>query len=246
MDCECPPIDGECQSMPTTGSLAHNLNASFARILEVLHTDSSSDAYAYTMTSVRSIDGTMQQCGSGPNIQGGYITLCTCKRLMRTFREPRDWIGAWIIGISGAGAGVDHAVFYMMKVQAAFESHYDLWHSDLIPADTKQAKSASKHRLGDLYEPKGKNLNPFDPGSYIEPIAKHSHRKDKNQQEWHRDIRYEGWQTKRPAALLVGDPKLSFIWETPLIYPRFQNPPRLKGLTLNEFAELFEERQPKR
>lgn len=244
MSCECPAVDdSECQPVPTTGSLARNLNTSFDEIVDILRNDSPGDAYCYTMTSVRSIDGAMRQCGSGPNIQGGYVTLCTCKRYMRTFRNPEDWRGVWIIGMSGTAAGVGHAVFYMMKVQAAFESHYDLWHADLLSASAKRAKSASRHRLGDLYEPSSRNVGPFDPDSYKEPDDDHSHYKKphgKNRPEWQEDIDYVGMARRRPA-LLVGDPEMSFIWETPLIYPRFKTHRGQKRFKLDEFTALFEE-----
>jgi hypothetical protein len=94
-------------------------------------------------------DGHLVNSGSGPNTEGGRITLCTCKHWMRTFKTPEDWKGVWIAGFTGIGVGNrGNQLYYLMRVGAAFTNHSELWYEGNLKKDTLQAKQSSLNRLG--------------------------------------------------------------------------------------------------
>jgi len=238
MSCSCSPKNDDFQPPPTSGPLKENLNLPFARLLRVLDGDDGDAVMRlYVVKSIKGDDnGRMVQRGSGPNIMGGAITLCTCKHWMRTYDSPEEWKGKWIIGISGVNGNPRRAVFYMMKVKEAFPSHLDLWRSSqVLSAGARKVKAANEHRLGDLFEPKDDNGDAQDPANYVKPIDGHSH-----DSEWHRDICYSG-VSGRPPALLVGDPGRSFVWTKPMLFPRFETweKVRQKKGRLEDFPDWF-------
>ena len=80
--------------------------------------------------------------------------------------------------------------------------------------DTKLAKSAYKSKFGDVYWPRDRPIDPFDYNGYLTPVADHVHIPN---DDWHKDIDCQG-RSGRRAALLVGDPDSSFLWDCPAIY----------------------------
>lgn len=211
----CSTGEQDHQPFPKRGPLFDNSNLS----LETLRGSIGSErtvVYRYVITSVGNNGGRFVQRGSGPNFQGNMVTLCTCKHRMRTFLSPDDWKDRWVAGFTGLGAGRGtNALVYLTKVAHAFESHYDLWYSDEIPDETKRAKSATLSRHGDLLQPVGESVDPYAPLSYHPPNEAHSHSKNAS---WHGDVRYTGGRCVREAALLVGDPERSFLWDRPTIF----------------------------
>lgn len=172
--------------------------------------------YCYIVKTVERSGGRLVQTGSGPNFQGGRITLCTCKWSMRAGRKNADsWKGMWIAGLTGAHVGGPDGnyLFFLMRVEHTFASHRDLWlwlsEHDPLAAE---AKAADLHRLGDLYRPNDLDGNPYDPSTYIPPRRDHVHRRD---DQWHKDIDYQAYD-RRPT-LLVGAPEDSYIWTGPCI-----------------------------
>lgn len=165
--------------------------------------------YSYIIRTIKVEDGRFVQHGSAPNLQGGYVTLCTCKHHMRTFQSCNEWPGTWIAGFAGKRApGERPYLVYLMQVGWAFESHRDLWLCNELPMTMKQAKAAQHDPLGDLFEPISADEDPFDPASYYPPGRGHSHGCN---QEWYKDIAYVGCGSRR-AALLVGHPERTFVW----------------------------------
>jgi hypothetical protein len=161
---------------------------------------------------MRSRNGEFFQIGCGPNFQGGLITLCTCKHRMRTFKNPKQWKGLWIAGFTGRSAGEDaNYLVYLMQVEHAFGSHRDLWFSRQIPAAAKRAKATHRDRFGDIYEPRARDIDEWDKHEYIPPCPDHCHAG-----HWTNDVGYRG-VGGRHAALLVGDPRKSFLWNRPVI-----------------------------
>jgi hypothetical protein len=55
-------------------------------------------------------------------------------------------------------------------------------------------------------------MGPWDKHGYVPPSRNHCHA-----ETWAKDIDYQGVQA-RHAALLVGDPQKSFLWNRPMIY----------------------------
>lgn len=212
--CKATPIVG--QSLPDTGPLARRLDWSLNDVVAQLE-QSPDTLYTYIIRTVKEVDGQFVQQGSGPNFSGGYVTLCTCKHRMRTFRDCESWTHVWVAGLTGSTTGRKrNDLVYLMKVGWAFPSHRDLWYSKVIPKETKAVKAAHKYPLGDLFRPIGRNSDPYDPRAYRPPVAGHSHGA---RQAWFDDICYFS-SSEKPAALLVGDPKYTFIWHAPQLYSR--------------------------
>lgn len=203
-----------CQPYPQAGRLADSMNEHLAN-LRAETGFAQATVYCYVIATIKTRNGQFYQRGSGPNFQGGLITLCTCKHFMRTFLDTEQWPGKWIAGFSGVAAGNGHnALVYLMKVGHAFASHQSLWFSDQISDEARRAKSASLSRFGDVYRPKSPVNDPFDVRSYAQPCEDHVHAKD---DAWHHDINYEGCKGRK-AALLVGDPAHSFLWNKPMLF----------------------------
>jgi hypothetical protein len=199
------------QPFPQSAEFGPNLNVSLSRLYA--RADSQALVYSYVIASMRNYNGEFVQTGCGPNFQGGLITLCTCKHRMRTFLDPDQWNGLWIAGFTSLATGEGaNFLIYLMRVARAFASQRDLWFSTTIPPAVKQVKAAHRNRLGDLYQPRGKKIARWDPDGYLPPAKDHCH-----VLAWARDITYEGVRA-RHAALLVGDPRQSFLWNRPMIY----------------------------
>lgn len=216
------------QPFPTAGKLSENLNLCKSQLTERA-SEASDRVYSYVMSSVLlDQDKQFQQRGSGPNFQGGYITLCTCKHRMRASLPVEKWETNWIAGFTsrsftGSRYHGRHWLFYLAQVESAYESHSELWHA--LSAEVRQTKAAGNSRLGDLYEPTHQlnGIDCFDPSYYHTPPVAHSHHKHACDNGWRIDIDYKRKRTlkhkpKRPASLLVGNPRLSFLWREPLLF----------------------------
>lgn len=207
---KCSANEDDYQPFPKSGRLAGNKNLSLSTLRK--HVTGQATVYCYIITSIKNRDGHFIQTGCGPNFQGDRVTLCTCKHRMRTFLDASDWNGKWVAGFTDRPAGQGRNILvYLMQVSQTFESHYDLWFADTIPPKTKQAKAAHFDKFGDIYKPRRRGANLFDPQDYIPPHSNHVHAKG-----WDNDIAYRGC-SDRYAALLVGNPMYSFLWNRPMI-----------------------------
>jgi hypothetical protein len=192
--------------------------------------------YAYVITTVKNVDGKFIQKGSGPNFQGGRITLCTCKHLMRSALDVEAWRGNWVAGFCRINEGGGrNALVCLMRVERAFASHAELWQWAEMAQTTKQAKAAHLHRLGDVFKPNGEPADCFDSNCYLLPVDDHVHSPD----AWHKDIHYEKGYSGRPAALLVGDPVFSFLWDRPAIFAAERMGRPYHTLDLSNFLNDF-------
>jgi hypothetical protein len=206
-----------CQHFPASGPLAGNVDLDRDALVRQIG-GLQGTAYCYILTTVKDAGGEFAQVGTAPNFQGGLVTLCTCKGQMRAGRDVHAWeVGdIWIAGMAGAEAGPlgrGH-LFYLMRVERAFASHRDLW-AWLVAHAPKaaQAKVADRHPLGDVYRPRDPCGDPYDPRAYVPPYRDHDHA---GGEAWHEDINYQSTYGRRPA-LLVGDPRHSFLWSEPRV-----------------------------
>ena len=142
------------QAMPSLGTLAENLNLPLDELSIRIASFQQSIVYSYIVDTVEYHEGRLYQTGSGPNFQGGLITLCSCKHFMRTFLDVESWKGIWVAGFTSSRDLNQNKLFYLMKISEASESHSELWASDLIPEETKIAKGAHLDRFGDMYQPR--------------------------------------------------------------------------------------------
>lgn len=212
-------ISGQC--WPKTGHLHNNLDRSLDILkshLQNIQSDNNAVVYSYVIDTIKKTGGSFVQKGCGPNFEGDFITLCTCKHRMRTYKNIDFWKNKWIAGFSGLEAGDrKNVLIYLMQVGQAFESQYDLWHSGVLSKKELRAKNSQFNKLGDLYEPSRPSLKGdqrFQTRYYEKPPREHAHFK-KN--EWHKDIDYRGCGNRRPA-LLIGKRKHSFLWKQPTIF----------------------------
>ena len=153
-----------------------------------------------------------EQWGSGPNFQGGLVTLCTCKGQMRAGKAAGDWCGTWVAGFTSRTIHEGRTwLFYLARVQQPLPSQFDLW--NYLTPEAQRAKSASLNRQGDAYVPVAgwDGTERFGAANYETPNENHVHRGF-----WKDDINkmYYG----RQPYLFVFDPNMSFLWERPRIY----------------------------
>lgn len=208
------------QPFPKTGILSKNFDKS-VKYLKKHFGQSSDGVYSYIVRSI-AVGDQFEQWGTAPNFQGGCITLCTCKHQMRSRLPTKEWRGKWLAGFTSRAHGGDHWLFYLAKIESAYESHAKLW--NLLPNSVRQAKSSRCFQLGDLHEPKGNliDTNQFDPADYHTPVSGHSHRRNACDNGWIIDIDYRRKKNlkkkpQRRSALLVCEPRLSFLWKSPKI-----------------------------
>lgn len=202
--------------------------------------------YTVTTTKFDKNANTVNHLGSGPNLEGGLATLCTCKHSMRRNHIAEDWKGNWIVGLTSRainkGFASKHYLFYMMRVEQAFESHAALYkHLEEKNPAALRIKNAVKNPLGDIFKPIVNCSNPLSPRMYELPHNNHSHGHDVNE-VWEDDISYEISRTERTATpLLLGDINNTFVWPNPMIRFTPNRGVGNKKLTLGEdFFSLLE------
>ena len=209
------------QPFPQGGVLADNTDVPLPRLSARLK-GIRGRAYSYVVRTVKLNRETtcFEQYGSAPNFQGGLLTLCTCKHQMRASQSAAAWENnIWIAGFTSRCIHEGkHWLFYLMKVDQAFESQSELW--DGMPGKVRSAKAARTHFLGDMFEPKRPGLTGparFSPSRYYTPPI-HAHRQRPGGTGWHNDIHYRhADRHDRQPPLLVGDPRLTFLWKEPII-----------------------------
>lgn len=208
------------QPFPSSGPLSDNLGLP----LPVLNGKVGKDrgrAYSYVLSTV-GIDHdaiTFEQHGSAPNFQGGVLTLCTCKHQMRATQTSDDWEGVWVAGFTSRTIHDGrHWLFYLAKIESAYESHADVWQA--MTARTRNAKAADRHFLGDIFRPKSPQPTGkarYSPSRYVTPTA-HAHRQHRGDKGWRNDINYRHAAKYGHPALLVADPRQTYLWDEPMIY----------------------------
>jgi hypothetical protein len=220
----CGPGGDGHQAPPEKKDFSGRLNLPFADLRQQL-VSASGRLFYYVIASIEQRSGLLVQTATAPNWQGGACSLCTCKARMRTCHDAAAWPGVWVAGFTGlkAGGGRNYLV-YLMRVGNAFRSHADCWHSPVLSDATKAAKAAHRNKFGDLFVPCSTPGGPFDPASYLPPRSGHDHADGCDCREasarwhpvWHHDVRR--YRNGRAAALLVGDPARTYIWDRPVLF----------------------------
>ncbi len=235
------------QPFPKFGRLAKNLNLPLA-VLDVRLDELRGRAVSYVVRTVRWNSGRqcLEQRGTAPNFQGGVLTLCTCKHQMRASQSTDDWENIWIAGFTSRSIyDGRHWLFFLARVKSAYESHSDLW--NCMDANLRDTKAAHVHFLGDMFRPKAAGLAGnarYSPNRYYTPSV-HAHRKGRGDTGWHNDINYRHAERHdRQPPLLVADPRLTFLWEEPMIFLN-QNHCRdfFKWASLEELLDQLREAQ---
>jgi hypothetical protein len=237
-NCCCGDTE-ESQAWPRSGPLASNLDLSLLQLRGEIEHLPAKCIYGYVLTTLRLVGRQFEQHGSAPNFQGGLVTLFTCKHHMRTWEQsPTNYEGCWIAGFSGSTVGPRNALFYLMRVEHAFPSFFEAWNS--LGHSVREAKATNKHTLGDLYRPKQNTRkdNEHEAKAYYTPHPEHVHIDG-----WDADIEATGAGGRSPA-LLVGDPRYSFIWTRPRLYLAMDHPRTQKTYwsNINNLLDSLEER----
>lgn len=192
--------------------------------------------YVYVLTTITKDNNYFVQCGSAPNFQGGWVTLCTCKHYMRSWRSRVSWKDIWIAGFTGINITASRLnyLFYLMKVGYSFQSHVQMW--NYLDVSVRKVKNARYNPCGDVYEPKSCLENEFNPSEYYPPLQDHVHAKGN---VWHKDINYFNSRSNRRPSLLVGNQESSYLWSYAKLYFR-HTIPRTKIWSLQDFIKLLE------
>ena len=215
--------------------------------LKSLFQNSQDKAYSYIVRTVKLNHERkgFEQHGSAPNFQGDVLTLCTCKHQMRSRLSVEQWqANVWIVGFTSRTIhDGKHWLFYLAKVESAHESQSDLW--NYLPANIRKHKTARRHYLGDLFEPKTPKLTGderFSPSNYEVP-EHHVHRKHPEHHTWEKDINYQHAATSSRPPLLMANPCHTFLWKKPMIFFAREKHCRdyLKWTSLNELIDHLRE-----
>jgi hypothetical protein len=207
------------QPVPEYGPLHEHLDLTLEQLAEALRNGPPGDVYVYVVATVKLRGRRFAQGGNSPNFQGGVVTLCACKHMMRARADfGRSGRPLWIAGITPPGL-VDRLrcryLFSLMHVPLThrFGSQAEMWES--LAPETRQAKSAAFSPVGDLYEPMREGLRGEAARAvenYRPPCSEHGHFREGT---WRKDInvRYHG----RFPHMLKGDPDHSFLWTRPAL-----------------------------
>ena len=195
-------------------------DASLEELLNRLQGYPGVEVRIYTVASTRMEKNSndILHLGSGPNLEGGLATLCTCKHSMRQSRTPEEWRGLWVLGLTSRaknnGFSSEHYLFYLMRVENAFGTHKELYeYLESKYSKALKIKNAVNNPLGDIFEPKTNCTNSLDPMMYKFPHTNHSHGNDMGDQWFENDISYNG----KSCPLLLGDIDNTFVWQQPTI-----------------------------
>jgi hypothetical protein len=211
-DCASPRADD--QPFPRSGPFLRRMNRSLGELRAALPADAA-EVYAYVVATIGRDGERFVQYGSAPNWQGGVLTLCTCKHYMRSSGTPDDWRGRWVAGFSGVKAGDGrNALVFLARVGAAYDSQAALWWSNALGVRARNARVSTRHRHGDLFEPKSAASDQYRPRAYHTPCRNHDHFRDRH---WYGDIDYVGVSGRRPS-LLVGEVAQTYLWDRPSLF----------------------------
>lgn len=161
-------------------------------------------------------DGIFRQTRSGPNWEGGIVTMTTCKHLLRTYsalqpESKKKGSGkVALCGITNKLRG-DNFLLYVGVVDESFASNYELG-SYLAEHhfDAYQKKLANKNRLGDIFEPID-DLDlvmeeHYDHKNFIDPVPDHCRREENDSSgrpKWIKDIEYNARGKVRPQCVTL-------------------------------------------
>lgn len=222
----CIPDDTQdFQHFPTEGVLFGNMDLRKPKLNDCIG-GLPGTVRSYKMTSVDpDEDGLHRHYGSGPNFQGGCLTLCTCAHQIRAEKKHTgEWEGSWLAGFTTPRQCGRAWLFYLAQVERVYATAADLWTAlpSLPLPHLQQAKSTRRNRLGDAFQPNldSSCADPFDAAHYYPPMLGHSHHTTASDANWKNDIEFYNSSFKRHSVYLVANPELTFLWQTPTLYLR--------------------------
>lgn len=208
----------------------------------------------YTHHEVFFQDGIIKHTRSSPNWEGGLVTYCTCKHLMRSTKR-KTWVGVWLMGL--CPAKLNNAVMFCGRINMEFNSNLDvskhLVHNYPSAYRTKMANSNPR---GDLYATKDKlvevdekdptfnHKNFYEPPNHTRSVEFYkkssgsvSEREDGKIPKWWRDIEYRHHQTGNRPKMFILQP--CFLFSQPTLYTRIKPGRATRKLTVEQVLKSF-------
>lgn len=147
----------------------------------------------------------LEQTRSGPNWEGGVVTMATCKHYLRTYKTLKPKKVA-LCGVTNKLDGENY-LLYLGVIEEMFDSNYDLgtYLMTHYPVAYKE-KLATNNRLGDIYEPTDDILDSkYDSFNFEEPCEDHCRfaEHEKGQPKYIKDIEYETKTGQKPKTLIL-------------------------------------------
>lgn len=235
-----------CKTVKTNQIISENFdkNLNFHDLKDKLKNSLNDLIYLYVLTTTSYQKNKLTQKGSAPNLEGGIITLCTCKHRMRTYPDVTK--GVWIAGITNKYTGPNskneqragNLLFYLFKIDKYFESQYDLYnYLKNKESEAFKKKSAEQNTFGDLYTPLRNISEKHNPENYIPVNEDHVHFRD---EIWKYDI--EKYNNKNHKLLLGHRGRENnFVWDEPKIRLSYNVSitQGVRKLYLKDFLKLF-------
>jgi hypothetical protein len=207
------------QPFPTEGVLFDNLDLRKPELHDLIGGHPGA-VRSYKMISVYPDDrGQHEQYGSGPNFQGGCLTLCTCAHQIRAEKKnPGEWNGSWLAGFTSPRLCGRAWLFYLAQVERVHATAASHWAA--LSANLRQAKATRRNRLGDAFQanPASSCVDPFDADHYYTPMIGHSHHETARDETWKKDIEFFNSRFKRHSVYLAANPERTFLWQTPTLF----------------------------
>lgn len=161
-------------------------------------------------------DNELEQTRSGPNWEGGMVTMATCKHFLRTYSSIKPKKVA-LCGITNKIEGENY-LLYIGVIDKSFDSNYELGrYISSINQFAFDTKLATNNPLGDIFEPDEdlEDEERYDSLNFIEPHDDHCRFVEfsDNQPKYIKDIEYQTRSGRRPKCLIL-DPVT--VHDTPL------------------------------
>tara|TARA_R110000851_G_scaffold96792_2_gene209958 strand:- start:37667 stop:38371 length:705 start_codon:yes stop_codon:yes gene_type:complete len=182
-----------------------NMNVNYEDLKDILQ--GVDTIYVYPHHGINLVKGEFEQTRSGPNWEGGVVTMTTCKHLLRTYSTIKEKKVA-ICGVTNKLEG-ENFLMYVGVIDKTFESNYDLGeYLEFNNPDAGRIKSATNNRLGDLFDSERElqGEDRFDSFSFIEPCFDHCRSEEndsKGNPKWLKDIEYSTRNGSRPKCLII-------------------------------------------
>ena len=176
--------------------------------------------YVYPHHEIELVEGKLLQTRSGPNWEGGIVTLTTCKHLLRTYSSMGKRTA--VCGVTNKLNG-QNFVLYVGKLDEIFDSNAELsqWLKKTNPSAWR-SKLMTTNRLGDICEidniptsppPWGRigerrltALNKYNHKNFVRPTRDHcryEERDSSGKRKWVKDIEYKTRSGVRPKVFTL-------------------------------------------
>ena len=171
--------------------------------------------YVYPHHEIKLDNGNLKQTRSGPNWEGGVVTMATCKHLLRTYNSLTG--KTVICGLTNKLEGKNF-LMYIGMIDKTFDSNLEL--GEYLDDEVFQIKCANGNRLGDIFKPIDVNSDKYDIFNFEEPTGNHCRAEEndsKGNPKWWKDIEYSSRGGIRPKCLILNPVTVHtipmFSWE---------------------------------